>query len=94
MLAKSCKVADGRRVIKTLNPIVKMDCETAWTKRRQGISQAAGDVAPPRRLIQPRKQGNMEADSVTLRRRLQSRRRHGEQTRIPSGSSIKIVARL
>ena len=93
MLAKSLKVAEGRRVIKTMNTIAKMDGETASTKRRQGSDQAAGRLAPSSRLIQPRKQGDVEADPVTLRGRQHWQARYGERMPVPSGSSIKIVAR-
>lgn len=99
MLAKPLKVADGRRVIKTLNTGSRSaavesepDGGTALTKRRQGSGQAAGRLAPSLRLIQPRKQGDVEADPVTLRGRQHRRARHGEREPVPPGSSIKIVA--
>ena len=91
MLAKPSKIADGRRVTKTLNTIDEMDGETASAKRRQGICQAAGELATPSRLTQPRKQPDVEADLVTSRGRQHSHDRIGKAVRVPPGSS-KIVA--
>ena len=91
MLAKPLKIADGRRVTKTLNTIEEMDGGTASVKRRQGSVQAAGEFAPPSRLRQPRKCEMCEADLVTLRGRQHSHDRFGKDVRVPPGS-IKIVA--
>jgi hypothetical protein len=64
---------------------------TAWMKRTQGIYQAAGEFASPLRLIQPRKQQDVEADLVTSKGRQHPSARNGEHAWIPSGSN-KIVA--
>jgi hypothetical protein len=86
MSAKSLRIAEGRRVTKTLNTIIAMDGGTASTKRTQGSDQAAGSLASSSRLIQPRKQGSVEADPVTLRGRQHRHERHGERVSVPPGS--------
>ena len=97
MLAKPLNIADGRRVTKTLNTESRLavgsdsDGETASVKRRQGICQAAGELAAPLRMTQPRKQPDVEADLVTSRGRQHSHDRIGKAVRVPPGSS-KIVA--
>ncbi len=97
MLAKSLKIADGRRVTKTLNTGSRSlqesepDGGTAWTKRTQGSEQAVGRIAPSRGLKQPRKCEMCEADPVTSRGRQHPPIRFGKDERVPPGSR-KIVA--
>jgi hypothetical protein len=92
MSAKSLKIAEGRRVTKTLNTIIAMDGGTASTKRTQGSDQAAGDFAAPLRLIQLRKSLDADADLLTLQGRQHHSMRDGECGMGPSESN-KIVAR-
>ena len=96
MLAKPSKIAGDCRVTK----IIARSCAdrrgmkaggTASAKRTQGSDKAAGDFAPPLRLIQPRKQRHVGVNPVTLRVRQYRHERHGERVPILSGSS-KIVA--
>ena len=90
MLAKPIKSREENRVTKTME-VRTTPGETAWTKRTQGIYQAAGEFASPSRLIQPRKKPDVEADLVTSRGRQHRSERHGKRATIPSGSN-KIVA--
>ena len=64
----------------------------ASVKRTQGRYQAAGGFAFPRKLIQPRKSLDAEADLVTLQGRPYQAARIGKRWEVPSGSS-KTVAR-
>ncbi len=98
MLAKPWKIADdtalptNSRKVKGTTLIWK-DGGTASVKRRQGIRQAAGEFAAPRRLIQLRKSEDVEADRVTLTGRQYRGARQGERVGVPPESS-KIVACL
>ena len=97
MLAKPSKIAGDCRVTKIIarsraDRRGMRAGETASAKRTQGSDQAAGEFASPLRLIQPRKQRDVEADLVTLGGRQHRHERHGERVQVPPGSS-KIVAR-
>ena len=93
MLAKPLSIAVGDRVTKTLYHVHHMSGGTASTKRTQGRYQAAGRFAPSRRLIQLRKQRDVEADPVTLRGRQHREARSGERSAGPPESTNKTVAR-
>ena len=90
MSAKPLTIAGGNRVIKA-KEVSPTPGGTAWMKRTQGTYQAAGEFASPSRLIQPRKQQEVEADFVTSKGRQHPSARNGKPAWIPSGSN-KIVA--
>ena len=93
MLAKPLKIAGATALPTNSLKLSKWkDGGTASMKRTQRSEQAAGEFAPPSRLIQPRKCDYVEADLVTLRGRQHRHERQGKRVSVPPGSR-KIVAR-